>query len=151
MKKKRIYSLIALMSVALLGLVAFQVYWIRETVEANRQRFQQSVYEALNTVVHQLEQREALLFAYQSFGPDLVQFDTTQFYPSRTVRRQQRQSVTFDERGRAVRQRLEFSMSVGRAPGVFAGDCGASRPAAGCLRTSAAGAAPQAEAEGQYV
>ncbi|MGB3850911.1 MAG: HAMP domain-containing sensor histidine kinase [Tunicatimonas sp.] len=117
MKKKRIYGLIALMSVALLGLVAFQVYWIRETVEANRQRFQQSVYEALNTVVHQLEQREALLFAYQSFGPDLVQLDTTQFYPSRTVRQRQRQSVTFDERGRAVRQRLEFSMSVGRAPG----------------------------------
>ena len=117
MKKKKIYSLIALMSVALLGLVVFQVYWIRETVAANRQRFQQSVYEALNTVVHQLEQREALLFAYQSFGPDLVQLDTTQLYPSRTVRRQQRQSVTFDEQGRAVRQRIEFSMSVSRAPG----------------------------------
>jgi two-component system phosphate regulon sensor histidine kinase PhoR len=118
MKKKRIYGLIALMSVALLGLVVFQVYWISQTVEANRQRFQQNVYEALNTVVHQLEQREALLFAYQSFGPDLVQLDTTQFYPSRTVRQRQRQSVTFDERGRAVRQRLEFSMSVGRAPGA---------------------------------
>ncbi len=117
MKKNRIYALIALMSAALLGLVVVQVYWIRETVEANRQRFQQSVYEALNTVVHQLEQREALLFAYQSFGPDLVQLDTTQFYPARTVRRSQRQSVTFDEQGRAVRQRIEFSMSVGRAPG----------------------------------
>ena len=29
MKKKKIYSLIALMSVALLGLVVFQVYWIQ--------------------------------------------------------------------------------------------------------------------------
>ena len=106
------------MSVALLGLVVFQVYWIREMVEANRQRFQQNVYEALNTVVHQLEQKEALLFAYQSVGPNGVPVDTSQWYPSHTVRSRQRQSVTFDRRGRPVRQRVEFEMSVGRAPGA---------------------------------
>ena len=117
MNQRRIYSLIALMSVALLGLVVFQVYWIRETVEANRQRFQQNVYEALNTVVHQLEQKEALLFAYQSVGPNALPLDTSQWYPSRTVRSRQRQSVTFDEQGRPVRQRIEFQMSVGRSPG----------------------------------
>ena len=117
MKKKKIYSLIALMSIALLGLVVFQIYWINETVEANRQRFQQNVYEALNTVVNQLEQREALLFAYQSFGQDIVQLDTSQLYTSRTVRRSQQQSVLFDQQGRAVRQRIEFSMSVSRQPG----------------------------------
>ena len=105
------------MSVALLGLVVFQVYWIRETVEANRQRFQQNVYEALNTVVRQLEQKEALLFAYQSVEPNAVPIDTSQWYPSRTVRSRQRQSVTFDEQGHPVRQRIEFEMSVGRSPG----------------------------------
>ena len=117
MNQRRIYTLIALMSVALVGLVVFQVYWIREMVEANRQRFQQNVYEALNTVVHQLEQKEALLFAYQSVGPNAAPVDTSQWYPSRTVRSRQRQSVTFDERGRPVRQRVEFEMSVGLSPG----------------------------------
>ena len=117
MKKKRIYGLIALMSIALLGLVVFQTYWIQETVEANRQRFEQNVYEALNTVVHQLEQKEALLFAYQSFGPSSLRLDTSQLYSSRAVRGSQQQSITFDERGRPVRQRIEFRMSVSRPPG----------------------------------
>lgn len=115
MKKKRIYGLIALMSVALLGLVSFQGYWIWEMVQANRQRFEQKVYEALNTVVHQLEQKEALLFAYQSVGPTGVPSDINQ---RGTVRSQRRQSVTFDPRGRAVRQRVEFNISVSRRPGA---------------------------------
>ncbi len=117
MNKKKLYSLIALMGVALLGLVLFQGYWIRETVSANRQQFEQNVYEALNTVVHQLERKEALLFAHQSFGPNTILLDTAQLYPSGAVRRSRRQSITFDPRGRAVRQRVEFQMSVSRPPG----------------------------------
>ena len=69
---------------ALLGLVLFQGYWIRETVSANRQQFEQNVYEALNTVVHQLERKEALLFAHQSFGPNTILLDTAQLLSVRS-------------------------------------------------------------------
>ncbi len=69
------------MSVALTGLVSFQGYWINETVQANQQRFTQNVYEALNTVVHQLEQQEAYGLAYQTFGQQVLQLDTNGAYP----------------------------------------------------------------------
>lgn len=74
--------IVVLMSVALTGLVSFQGYWINETVQANQQRFTQNVYEALNTVVHQLEQQEAYGLAYQTFGQQVLQLDTNDAYPT---------------------------------------------------------------------
>ena len=54
MTKIRIRWLIGLLSVALIGLVAFQFYWIREVLTVNQERFNQSVNDSLNEVTRKL-------------------------------------------------------------------------------------------------
>ena len=54
MTRMRIRWLIGLLSCALLGLVAFQYYWITEVNKVNNERFNQSVNEALNEVIQRL-------------------------------------------------------------------------------------------------
>lgn len=54
MTRVRIRWLIGLLSCALLGLVAFQYYWITEVNKVNNERFNQDVNEALNKVVQRL-------------------------------------------------------------------------------------------------
>ena len=60
MNRKKIYILIALMAVALLGLIAFQLYWIRNAVQLSEQQFEQEVQQALNEVVQRLEKQEII-------------------------------------------------------------------------------------------
>src|SRR5690606_23039363 len=62
MKKKSISLIIGLMSLALVGVVAMQYYFIRESYHLKSQLFDQSVNESLNAVVSALEKRDALLF-----------------------------------------------------------------------------------------
>lgn len=54
MSRVRIRWLIGLLSCALLGLVAFQYYWITEVNKVNKERFSQNVNEALNEVIQRL-------------------------------------------------------------------------------------------------
>ncbi len=54
MTRMRIRWLIGLLSCALLGLVAFQYYWITEVNKVNNERFNQNVNEALNEVIQRL-------------------------------------------------------------------------------------------------
>lgn len=49
-----------MMSIAMLGLIAFQWYWIDSVISANELRFRQDVTEALNNVSQKLELQEAL-------------------------------------------------------------------------------------------
>lgn len=62
MKKKSISLIIGSMSLALVGVVAMQYYFIRESYRLKSQLFDQSVNESLNAVVSALEKRDALLF-----------------------------------------------------------------------------------------
>ena len=55
------------MSVALSGLVIFQVYWIDSVLTANKERFQSDVHDALNSVVDKIEKQEALHVVYDNF------------------------------------------------------------------------------------
>lgn len=54
MTQNKIRWLIGLLSVALLGLVGFQFYWIKEVNTVNRERFNKSVNDALNEVAYKL-------------------------------------------------------------------------------------------------
>ncbi|NMM46767.1 sensor histidine kinase [Marinigracilibium pacificum] len=63
-KRKTLIVIILLMSVALTALVAFQLYWIKNSLSINQQRFDQEVQEALNNVAEKLEQQEMLYNAY---------------------------------------------------------------------------------------
>jgi len=59
MKNKQLYSIVGLVSIALLGILLLQVYWIWQMAKLHEARFQANVYKALNQVVRQLEVNEA--------------------------------------------------------------------------------------------
>ena len=67
MSMQRIRLIITLMTVSLIGLIAFQLYWINNAVKINEERFKVDVHEALNAVSHKLEQHEVLFIATQKF------------------------------------------------------------------------------------
>jgi two-component system phosphate regulon sensor histidine kinase PhoR len=46
-------------SLALIGLIAIQVYWVNNAVTLGKERFEQSVNEALNNVVYRMEKQMA--------------------------------------------------------------------------------------------
>ena len=58
MQRKTLRWIISLMGVAMIGLIAFQLYWIDTMITANEERFKKDVLEALNTVANKLEQQE---------------------------------------------------------------------------------------------
>ncbi|UZD21360.1 sensor histidine kinase [Algoriphagus halophytocola] len=58
MSKSNITLIIVLMSLASLGLIAFQFYWVNNAIRINQERFDQNVYQALSSTVAQLEQSE---------------------------------------------------------------------------------------------
>ncbi|MEP1096607.1 MAG: HAMP domain-containing sensor histidine kinase [Cyclobacteriaceae bacterium] len=51
---------IGLMGLSMIGLIAFQLYWIDSLVTANEERFKKDVLEALNNVASKLEKHEAV-------------------------------------------------------------------------------------------
>ena len=59
MKKNRIRWVIALMSVALIGIICLQVYWISHDIHLKEQQFEQSVNQAMNAIVDRIETQEA--------------------------------------------------------------------------------------------
>lgn len=59
MKERFIRFLVLAISVALLGLVIIQIYWINEAVELKEAQFRQNVREAMLNVAERLERQEA--------------------------------------------------------------------------------------------
>ncbi|BDD11359.1 two-component sensor histidine kinase [Fulvitalea axinellae] len=70
MTQRRLNFIIALMTVALVGLTALQSYWIIEAMSESRVKFKQSVHDALSAVSERLEQREVLYVTQNTFFPD---------------------------------------------------------------------------------
>jgi two-component system phosphate regulon sensor histidine kinase PhoR len=64
MKKSVILTIILLMSIALIGLTSFQLYWINNAIELNKKAFKKNVITSLNQVVSGLERREVARMAY---------------------------------------------------------------------------------------
>ena len=62
MSKNRLGWIIGLMSIAVIGLIAFQWYWINSVISGNKDRFQRDVMTSLFKVAEKLERREALTF-----------------------------------------------------------------------------------------
>jgi two-component system phosphate regulon sensor histidine kinase PhoR len=61
-KKRSIAIIVGLMSLALLGVVAMQLYFLRQSYNLQSKLFDRSVNEALNTVVDKLTRQDALNF-----------------------------------------------------------------------------------------
>lgn len=64
MNKKSIRGIIALMTVALLGVISLQLYWIFHDIRLKEQQFNQSVNQAMNSVVDRIERTEAMNILY---------------------------------------------------------------------------------------
>ncbi len=58
MNKNAIWGIIGLMSVALLGIVIMQAYWINQSLKASNEQFDKNVFSALNQVAAKLEYAE---------------------------------------------------------------------------------------------
>lgn len=56
------------MSLALIGLVFFQLYWINNAMLVNREKFTRDVHQALSKVVHRLEQQEVVNITYRELN-----------------------------------------------------------------------------------
>jgi two-component system phosphate regulon sensor histidine kinase PhoR len=50
--------IILLMSIACLGLVGFQFYWVNNALKINQERFEQNVYQSLDATIKKLEKGE---------------------------------------------------------------------------------------------
>src|ERR1700748_127290 len=62
MKKRNITLIISLMSFALLGVVAMQLYFLRQSYDMQSKLFDRSVNEALDNVVTKLTRQDANKF-----------------------------------------------------------------------------------------
>ena len=67
MNQMAIRGLIVAMSLSLVGLVIFQVYWIESIISANEEAFKRDVQDALTTVAQKLEKKEAMIVAVDNF------------------------------------------------------------------------------------
>ena len=81
MSKNRLGWIIALMSVALTGLIAFQWYWIDTVITGNREHFERDVMTALSNVTKKLEQQEALFYVNRQMGSFSSQAQSRGFQP----------------------------------------------------------------------
>lgn len=58
MKEKKLKIIIVSMAIALMGLIAFQIFWISNTYKLEKERFSRNVKEALSEVASGLEEEE---------------------------------------------------------------------------------------------
>ncbi len=65
MNKKNIRAIIALMSVALVGIISLQLYWILHDIRLKEEQFDQSVNQAMNAIVDRIETNEAMTMLHE--------------------------------------------------------------------------------------
>jgi two-component system phosphate regulon sensor histidine kinase PhoR len=65
MTKRKIQIIIGLMCLALIGLIGFQWYWIREAIAIRNEQFNRKVAESVQEVVHRLEKQEMMYLLQQ--------------------------------------------------------------------------------------
>lgn len=70
MKNGKVRIVIGLMSLALVGLVIIQVYWISQAMRVNREIFERHVNDALQNVAVKLERRDAFAFVSNTTQKD---------------------------------------------------------------------------------
>ena len=73
MTKRKIQYIIALMSFALLGLIAFQLYWLGFTMRSKKEQFGSDVRDAMQQVVRRFGQQEFYYMAQRKLEADQTQ------------------------------------------------------------------------------
>ena len=59
MKEKKIKIIITVMTAAVAGLVVIQILWMLQMIEMERKKFDINAFDAINTTIRRLEDREA--------------------------------------------------------------------------------------------
>ncbi|HWY99071.1 MAG TPA: hypothetical protein VNY36_08305, partial [Bacteroidia bacterium] len=70
MKNRAITIIIILFSVMLVGIIGVQAWWIKRSLQLNKQQFTAAVYRSLESVVRQAEQKENYKFVRNNMGMD---------------------------------------------------------------------------------
>lgn len=73
MSRTKIYAIVAVMTVALVGIAAMQVAWIRGMIQLNVEQFDESVFAALNATADRLGQLEHLDAYVNGYSLDYVE------------------------------------------------------------------------------
>ena len=76
MKERHIKIIVLLMTLAVLGLIGVQLYWISNAFKVEEQKFKSAVNEALNSTVKKLEKRETANVVINKFITDKDKKDT---------------------------------------------------------------------------
>lgn len=58
MSKKNLFYIICAMSIALLGFISVQIYWTRQVFKLQEQVFKNTVNQAMDEVVFQINRRD---------------------------------------------------------------------------------------------
>jgi len=66
MNNRVIWIIITLMTMSLIGLTSFQVFWINNVIKLSNERFNKDVHESLNMVAYKLERNELANVALKS-------------------------------------------------------------------------------------
>ncbi|MBR9774730.1 MAG: HAMP domain-containing histidine kinase [Cytophagales bacterium] len=72
MSKTSIKIIVFLMSLASLGLIGFQFYWVGNVLKINEERFEQNVYQALSSTSDRIEKGEASDILLSSLARDTI-------------------------------------------------------------------------------
>ncbi len=100
MGKRTLVYIILLMSIALVGLIVLQFYWINTTLSANLERFRQNVNSALSSSVEKLEQHETLHLIRQQMESNVNvadDFFLVEYDSNGIARWRERQTVKFTQ------------------------------------------------------
>ncbi len=79
MKRKSILGIILLMSLSLLGIIAAQYLWIQQSIKVQHEKFQASVYRALDNTVIRIEKEQNAEYIFREFLPRQSQQTTTSY------------------------------------------------------------------------
>lgn len=92
MKERRIKIIIGMMTISLLGLVGFQYYLIQSLIDVEQEKFDRLVSEALNSVVTQIDRKEA----FNAVQKEMIQQVDTIHHPDGITIKKITRDYSFD-------------------------------------------------------
>lgn len=98
MSKKNLFYIICAMSIALLGFISVQIYWTRQVFKLQEQVFKNTVNQAMDEVVFQINRRDISerVLRYRQHAELIRRIDTLNTWMA--ILRQSYPAIAFEER-----------------------------------------------------
>lgn len=113
--KKRIQRIVLLALLANLGIVAFQIYWLRNTYKVNEVRFEKDVNEALNLAIEHLvvdHFRDNIVIKHVKNENDTIDFSNVNMVTSTTTIVDSNLSIAFIGANELNQEKIEAQKSI---------------------------------------